>query len=118
AAAPPTPEPRRHAAAAASPGPSVAAKAKRESSVDDLLEGTLDRRMSRDIPVESAPRPRAGGRPVARALAVPPPAAPSPANEIRGGAALQGELGEIVALLRQRNSGAALARARAWRDRD
>jgi Vault protein inter-alpha-trypsin domain/von Willebrand factor type A domain len=130
---PPAAPPARMAAAGAAverdrgdPDPGV--RSKRAASRSDLINGEL---RGRDAPApretERAPIGVATGR-VARPLSTrgsSPQQIAAPASESESALglsasvpALQGRLGEIVALIGRHDLAAALARARAWRDRD
>jgi hypothetical protein len=120
----------------------IAHKAKRESR-DDLLSGDLRSRVSantgRDSVGENKPRamndePLAGltDRPesldarrvrsapvgIARGPMAPPRPAPMAVQRPAPIPSLQGDLDTVMALIHRRDLAAALARARAWRDRD
>jgi tetratricopeptide (TPR) repeat protein len=114
----------------------MADKAKRAGSLDDLPSGNLDgarRRAARDnkrTVADSDPLEGLSARPdalesrpmrsapvgIARGPLAPPP--PAPVSVPAPTPSLRGDLDAVMALIHRRDVPAALARARAWRDRD
>ncbi|HET6149984.1 MAG TPA: hypothetical protein VFH68_20760, partial [Polyangia bacterium] len=98
---------------AASKGRNAVVKSEPMATSPDLLEGlpvrpgSLDARPLRRAPVG-----------IARGPGAPPPPAPTPVQLPAPAPSPQGDLDAVMALIHRRDLAGALARARAWRDRD